>query len=233
MLTPEEEELNEGEQLLKLSSYCRSGSDPDCVWEGGVLYQYRQCHGFRIREFPYTLNNLTTKTAPISTGCILWESVNHLARYIESLGHDDLVKPWLELGCGVGLLGLLIDRPVVLSDHALNVVNNAKYNLVLNGKPHIPVACFDWNDSTPELELAGFPLSDFACVVGADVVWGNLGLVIGKMFSLVPLPRGIFCLDTSKVDGIPDFLAAMTAAGMNLAFKHLIEDRFLLLDFIR
>jgi SAM-dependent methyltransferase len=177
------------------------------------------------------LDILKSKTQALSTGCICWDSVVHLASFINALPQSDGAEQWLELGCGVGLLGLLVKRRLILSDHSDAVVENARFN----SKEETVVVNFDWKDAEETLQLTKeVRLDDISCVVGADVVWGRLGEEIARIFVRAKkIKRGIFCLDTTKVDGILEFFSAMNDAGMRVEFEDLIDNRFLLVDFCR
>jgi SAM-dependent methyltransferase len=86
----------------------------------------RTVHEHYIREIPLANGGL---------GCALWDGGLVLARWIYGHGNYFSGKSVLELGCGVGLAGIMAAHwasKVVLTDYVESTVDNARYNARLN-----------------------------------------------------------------------------------------------------
>ena len=124
-----------------------------------------------------SINNVTqtiylneVQDADKGTGLKLWDSSIILSKYFEN--NLDLVqnKRILELGCGIGSLGLALSclgaEAVTLTDLEYTMAN-LEYNVKLNiGRlNNVETALLNW--AKPET----YPSKDYDIIVAADVVW--------------------------------------------------------------
>lgn len=95
----------------------------------------------------------------------IWEASGLLATYLSSLPADPL-KSMLEIGCGLGLVGIAAARAghrVTMSEINADALNFARANALANGCPDVAVERLDWN--APQLE------GRFDTIVGSETVY--------------------------------------------------------------
>jgi methyltransferase-like protein 23 len=99
-------------------------------------------------------------------GLMIWESAVMLAQVLAERGAGLKGMPILELGCGVGLPGLVAQQlgaAVVQTDHDALALALCRTNASLNGVTGIRQFVGDWRDWT---HAARYPL-----IVGADIIY--------------------------------------------------------------
>ncbi len=122
-----------------------------------------------------SINNVTqtiylneVQDADKGTGLKLWDSSIILSKYFEKNLNLLQNKRILELGCGIGSLGLSLSclgaETVMLTDLEYTMAN-LEHNVKLNGLNNVETALLNW--AKPET----YPSKDFDIIVAADVVW--------------------------------------------------------------
>lgn len=101
-------------------------------------------------------------------GFLLWESAVGLARYLAKSPKIVAGKKILELGCGVGLPGLVarsLGGSVIQTDHQSGVLALARQNAAANGVEGMEQVLADWRD----WRIPG----KFDLVIGADILYSR------------------------------------------------------------
>lgn len=109
----------------------------------------------------------------------LWPSGQVLAEAMD--GHDVAGKRILELGCGLGLASLVLQRRgarIVASDHHPLAESFLAYNSALNGLPSVVYRELRWD--VPHTTLGVFDL-----VIGSDILYetghaAQLAMLVGR-----------------------------------------------------
>ena len=173
---------------------------------------------------------LWVQPAQVGTGATLWRS----ARAIVA---DEICGPLmaegrdvLELGCGVGLVGLACARcgaeSVVLTDSRPEVLQLATNNARRNDLGDVRVAHLDW--AAPEASALAAEGARFSLVVAADCVYAAPGSEAGAALPLAhviarflaPDGRALVALDAdpkrgaAAVEEVAQFDGAARAAGL-------------------
>lgn len=153
------------------------------------------------------------------SGCRLWDSGVALARWLcndKEVLHD---KEVLELGSGVGLVGLAAARRarrVVLTDGELRLLPNLRRNATEAVPPasaRLEVASLNWSHEPAELRAAH---GTFDVILGADLVYSS-GCVSGLSRAVAALlrPGGMLLLcSPAGRHGLHQFTAALEAKGL-------------------
>ena len=83
---------------------------------------------------------------------VLWDAAIPMARYVIGK-HWPVTKSGLELGCGVGLIGIAAwhaGLSVRMTDIVPEAIELTRHNAGLNGLPNSEVGVLDWNQPPPE-----------------------------------------------------------------------------------
>jgi methyltransferase-like protein 23 len=145
-------------------------------------------------------------------GFLLWESAIGMARFL--LGMPELVsgKTVLELGCGVGLSGLIAAACggiVKQTDHQPGVLELAKKNAEANGIFNVEQFLADWTD---------WKIRDpFDVVIGADILYERtMHYHLETVFRKSVKPGGMLILsDPGRPQSI-ELLSKMEKTGWNI-----------------
>jgi predicted nicotinamide N-methyase len=95
----------------------------------------------------------------------LWEASAVLANYLATITPDASHR-LLEIGCGLGLVGIVAARSghrITMTDIVPDALNFARANALVNGCPDLPICRLDWN--APDLD------GRFDCIVGSETVY--------------------------------------------------------------
>lgn len=134
---------------------------------------------------------------PGSTGLTLWESSIKLCDYLCENPHLVHSKNVLELGCGIGLLGLVCDkigaRSVILSDRDLEVGNFLKINLERNNATNCFFKKLEWGNNQDIDRLKSL---EFDIVLGGDLIYDGNRSCMFDLFNTVKVlaPKSNFYL---------------------------------------
>ncbi|MFV0367851.1 MAG: class I SAM-dependent methyltransferase [Hyphomicrobiaceae bacterium] len=144
-------------------------------------------------------------------GLLLWDAA--LALGAELAGMGTLPgKRILELGAGVGLVGLVashLGASVFQTDHAAEALELSHHNAVLNGLTGIQLAPADWSNwtSTPVTGL-------FDIIVGSDILYdGSAHGPIAKVLDASLADDGMVILTDPKRTATPLFMSGMRKIG--------------------
>ena len=100
---------------------------------------------------------------------MLWPAAIGLAEHLVKMGPGQLAgKRVLELGCGLGLVGIIAARQgadVTLSDIDDDALETTRKNLALNDAAHVKTEVIDWR-SPP-------PLEPYRYVIGSDLIFDS------------------------------------------------------------
>jgi hypothetical protein len=117
---------------------------------------------------------------PGSTGLTLWESSIKLCDYICDNPHLVRSKTILELGCGIGLLGIVCDkigaRKVILTDRDVEIGRFLDINLERNNAINCSFLVLEWGNYQDINRLKSLEVD---LVVGGDLIYdGNQSCMI-------------------------------------------------------
>eukprot|EP00667_Euglena_gracilis_P008683 EG_transcript_8804 len=155
-----------------------------------------------------------------STGLTLWAAADQLAAFLHA--HREVVadKAVVDLGCGLGLVGILAARcgacRVVLTDGAADALALLADNLRRNptDPAEVASAALDWTDCVARTRLLD-QYGPFDVVLGADVCYSEAA--VGPLFHTAAAllkPAGTFLLAYTQRGVFPDVvLGAAQAAG--------------------
>lgn len=96
---------------------------------------------------------------------VVWDAGDALARFLLEYQIED--KRILEVGCGIGISSLLLNRrgaQITAMDYHPEAGRFLARNVELNGDQPIPFVRGDWNDELPEL-------AEFDLIVGSDLLY--------------------------------------------------------------
>jgi len=96
---------------------------------------------------------------------VVWEAGDALARHLLTVDIED--KRVLEVGCGIGVSSLILNRRganITAMDYHPEVGKFLERNVQLNGDQPIPFVRGSWNDELPEL-------GEFDLVIGSDLLY--------------------------------------------------------------
>jgi len=156
-----------------------------------------------------------------STGLTLWSGADRLAEFVFAHRGEYLAgKSVVELGCGLGLVGILASKcgadPVVLTDGDASTVERLEDNVALNCPNTVGVHCLqlDWSDR-PSIEAIVTSHGRFDNVLAADVCYSDEA--ISPLFDAAARlihPQGVLFLSYTQRGVHPDVVhAAATKAG--------------------
>lgn len=160
---------------------------------------------YRTESSPATINGKTiTILRPVSidqfvdSGDImnnfplwskLWESAWVLANHLSALPVDPK-KTILEIGCGLGLVGIaaaMFGHRVTMSEYNADALNFARANAAINGLPELAIEHLDWKNP----QLTG----RFDTIVGSDTVYDKESIgILEALFDRYLLPGGTVIL---------------------------------------
>lgn len=119
----------------------------------------------------------------------IWEASGILANYLVGLPPDPS-KRMLEIGCGVGLVGVAAAKAghrVTMTEINPDALNFARANALANGCPELRVERLDWN--APQLS------GRFDYIVGSETVYKNEDIDgLEALFDRYLTSRGIVLL---------------------------------------
>jgi predicted nicotinamide N-methyase len=96
---------------------------------------------------------------------VVWEAGDALARHL--LTEEIEGKRILEVGCGIGVSSLILNRRganITAMDYHPEVGKYLERNVALNGDQPIPFVQGSWNDELPEL-------GEFDLIIGSDLLY--------------------------------------------------------------
>ncbi len=131
----------------------------------------------------------------------LWPSAIGLARYLDRcvpLGGQHV----LELGCGLGLLGVVAARDgarVLCTDYELEALAFARHNALLNGCRHIRTRLVDWR--YPALKRR------YDTILASDVIYEarNFGPLVALLQRFLARRGRAFFADPGRPNAVPFF----------------------------
>ena len=131
----------------------------------------------------------------------LWPSAVGLARYLD---RDVLLhgKHVLELGCGLGLLGVVAARDgarVLCTDYEAEALAFARYNAVQNGCRHVRFRLVDWRH--PALNRR------YDAILASDVIYEarNFGPLVALLQRFLARGGCAFFADPGRPNAVPFF----------------------------
>ncbi|CAA6663567.1 unnamed protein product [Spirodela intermedia] len=149
------------------------------------------------------------------TGCSIWPSSLFLSEFILSYPNLFCNKVCLELGAGVGLVGIILNKvkasKVILTDGDLSTLENMQANLEINhlrnsnevitgGIEVVECKHLLWEVAS-EMEITSY---DPDIVVGADIIYDPLCLPhLVRVLSLLLKPRRSHISNLHEGDGTP------------------------------
>ncbi|KAF9270761.1 hypothetical protein L218DRAFT_969219 [Marasmius fiardii PR-910] len=190
-----------------------------------------------------TLHESRTIIESGTTGLRTWGASLHLAEYI--ISHPDLIrrKRILELGSGVGFLGIIVatiqhllrePMPIWLTDVNEDVLSRCRQNVSLDcnlssSHPDVHFRALDWFDALKEDRgrLDGFIQEcDLDLILGADIVFDPsliepLAALLSQFLQHRERERmGIIALTVRNEETYRSFLTAVQGASHNLFLEH-------------
>jgi predicted nicotinamide N-methyase len=143
----------------------------------------------------------------------LWPAALHIA---ESM----LKNPWprqtrvLELGCGLGLVGiaaLASGCQVSLTDYDVNAIMTAKMNAALNGFPDADAFVLDWR-SPPE--------STYSVIIGCDITYESRNHIpILDLIDRMLEPHGLCWIADGGRNAAPAFVELARIRGYSVGMR--------------
>ena len=119
----------------------------------------------------------------------LWEASGLLASHLTALAPDPH-KRMLEIGCGLGLVGIAAARAghrVTLTERNPDALNFVRANALLNDLPDLSIEALDWN--APHLD------DRFDFIVGSETVYKSEDIdTLEALFDRYLNPRGTILL---------------------------------------
>lgn len=156
-----------------------------------------------IPQFPY--------------GLLLWESAVGLAEYLTKHPHLVRGKRVLELGCGVGVAGIVARKLgglVWQTDHLAYTLQLAKANEKANGVVGIERFVGDWRNWNHK--------DRYDIVLGADIIYERaMHSVLPSVFSNCLVDKGTLLLSDPDRPQSMDFLAYLEALGWKMSIESL------------
>ena len=123
-------------------------------------------------------------------GLMIWESAIVLSQEMAKRGAALKGQTILELGCGVGLPGMIARRfggRVVQTDHDALALALCRHNAALNGVGGIEQFCGDWRDWTHT--------GRYDLVIGADIIYDTADYaLLEQVFRSTLAPSGLLLL---------------------------------------
>ena len=152
-------------------------------------------------------------------GLMIWESAVVLADVLDARGGDLDHRSVLELGCGVGLPGLVAQKHgarVVQTDHDALALALCRHNAALNRIAGIEQFVGDWQAWTHTRR--------YDLIVGADVIYDTADYdVLEKVFRANLAPRGeVLLTDPMRQQTIALF-TVMEDAGWTVDTTHRMQ----------
>jgi len=95
----------------------------------------------------------------------IWEASGVLASYLSGMPPDPM-KTMLEIGCGLGMVGIAAARAghrITMTELNPDALNFARANALANDCPQLPIQRLDWN--APQLD------GRFDTIVGSETVY--------------------------------------------------------------
>ena len=233
--------------LSALKDLAKNGSDAACetlisfekypllVGKRGMIDEKSRVRPYFVHFRSMNISLLLHPLAPsyevgekpnFEVGFRLWGASLVLVKQLLEGCWDLTRKSVLEVGCGMGLCGLLAARlyrcsEVVLSDFHGGVVQNAQLNVDINDlRGSVATCVFDWEEDAFEDDEIMFPNKKYDCILGSDVVCQpqdckSLAKVLGER--LKSNGFAIICLGsaTSRF-GVEMFPQEITSCGLNV-----------------
>lgn len=152
-------------------------------------------------------------------GLMIWESAVVLADVMDERGQELRGRKILELGCGVGLPGLVAQQQgarVVQTDHDALALALCRHNAALNRITGVEQFVGDWQDWTHTQR--------YDLVIGADIIYDTADYeVLEKVFRNTVAPRGeILLTDPMRQQTIALF-TVMEDAGWIIDTTHRMQ----------
>ena len=152
-------------------------------------------------------------------GLMIWESAVVLADVMDERGQQLHGRKILELGCGVGLPGLVAQQQgahVVQTDHDALALALCRHNAALNRITGVEQFVGDWQDWTHAQR--------YDLVIGADIIYDTADYeVLEKVFRNTVAPRGeILLTDPMRQQTIALF-TVMEDAGWIIDTTHRMQ----------
>ena len=145
-----------------------------------------------------------TLTAGFPLWAKIWEASAVLACYLVSLPPDPS-KRMLEIGCGLGLVGIAAARAghrVTMTEIDTDAINFARANTLVNGCPEVGVELLDWH--APELK------GRFDYIVGSETTYKPEDIdALESLFDRYLKPGGTIILATKVRSTGVDFWERM------------------------
>ncbi len=142
-------------------------------------------------------------------GFLLWESAIGMARFIMDNPHLVNGKSTLEIGCGVGLSGIIAavcGAQVDQTDHQPGVLELARKNAAANGVTNIRQFIADWRDWNVR--------ERYDVVIGADVMYERaMHYHLEKLFRQTVKPGGTLILSDPGRPQSMELLSRMEKTG--------------------
>ena len=152
-------------------------------------------------------------------GLMIWESAVVLADVLEERGRDLKRRSVLELGCGVGLPGLIAQQHgalVVQTDHDALALALCRHNAALNRIDGVQQFTGDWN--------AWGHTARYDLIIGADIIYDTADYeMLEKVFRANLAPRGeVLLTDPMRQQTIALF-TIMEDAGWHIDTTHRMQ----------
>ena len=152
-------------------------------------------------------------------GLMIWESAVVLADVLDARGRDLDRRSVLELGCGVGLPGLVAQQHgarVVQTDHDALALALCRHNAALNRITGVEQFVGDWQAWTHTQR--------YDLIIGADIIYDTADYeVLEKVFRANLAPRGeVLLTDPMRQQTIALF-TVMEDAGWSIDTTHRMQ----------
>ena len=152
----------------------------------------------------------------------MWPSAIGLSEFIEANSQFVRGKSIIELGCGLGLPGIvaaLCGGNVILTDYLQDALNFAAYNWKLNINSDADIRLLDWR--SPEK----FNKADV--ILASDIAYETKAFVpLLKAFKYLLKKDGIILLSEPNRNFAKDFFASIKKSGYTLSeeIKKVVKD---------